>query len=208
MMRGALGSFLGRTMGKTGRTMQVVALGLCLATAACNKPVAVSKADAAIFHKKRPPLPKPSPTAHLIQLPDSAIFVERGSTEDQLADFLASKAPAPHVFRFMGPEFEPWQSKPNEMTLRTMYAIAQILRAYPHSEVQLIGHTDNDGTPEQNLRLSQARVDRMAQLLIHGGILPRRISAIGHGMSDPIADNGTPEGKARNRRVELVVTRK
>jgi outer membrane protein OmpA-like peptidoglycan-associated protein len=177
-----------------------------LLTASCNKPIAEGRADAALFHKKKKPLPKPSPTAHLIRLPDSAIFVERGSTEDQLAAFLASKEAPPRTFRFTGTEFEPWQSKPNEATLRTMYAVAQILRAYPHSAVQLIGHTDNDGTPAQNLKLSQQRVDRMAQLLIQGGIRARRITTIGHGLSDPIADNRTPEGRARNRRVELVVT--
>ena len=197
-------------MGGTGQFLRAAALGALLLTASCNKAIPESKANAAPFpfHRKKPPLPKPSPTAHLIQLPDSAIFVERGSTEDQLATFLASKDPAPRTFRFIGTEFEPWQSKPNEGTLRTMYAVAQILRAYPHSEVQLIGHTDNVGTPAQNLKLSQARVDRMAQLLIHGGIQQRRITVIGHGMGDPIADNRTEEGKARNRRIELVVTAK
>ena len=197
-------------MGGTGNLLKAAALGALLATASCHKPIAAEgKAKAAIFHfHKKPPLPKPSPTAHLIQLPDSAIFVERGSTEEQLAAFLASKDPAPRTFRFPGAEFEPWQTKPNEATIRTMYAIAQILRAYPHSEIQLIGHTDNVGTPEQNLKLSQARVERMAQLLVHSGILPRRISTVGHGMSDPIADNRTDEGKARNRRIELVVTTK
>ena len=197
-------------MGGTGQFLRMAALGALLLTASCDKPIPESKANAApfSFHRRKPPLPRPSPTAHLIQLPDSAIFVERGSTEDQLAAFLASKAPAPRTFRFTGTEFEPWQSKPNEATLRTMYAVAQILRAYPHSEVQLIGHTDNVGTAAQNLRLSQARVERMAQLLVHGGIQQRRITTIGHGMSDPIADNRTEEGKARNRRIELIVTAK
>jgi len=197
-------------MGGTARYLQAMALTALLLTASCDRPIPESKANAARFpfHRKQPPLPKPSPTAHLIQLPDSAIFVERGSTEDQLAAFLASKEPAPRTFRFNGTEFEPWQSKPNEATLRTMYAIAQILRAYPHSEVKLIGHTDNVGTPAQNLKLSQERVARMAQLLVHSGIQQRRITAIGHGMSDPIADNRTDEGKARNRRIELVVTAK
>jgi outer membrane protein OmpA-like peptidoglycan-associated protein len=197
-------------MGGTGHLLRLGVLGALLLTTSCDKPIAAGKADAAPFpfHRKKPPLPRPSPTAHLIQLPDSAIFVERGSTEDQLASFLASKDPPPRTFRFSGTEFEPWQSKPNEATLRTMYAIAQILRAYPHSEVQLIGHTDNVGTPAQNLKLSQERVDRMAQLLVHSGIQQRRIAVIGHGMSDPIADNRTEEGKARNRRIELVVTAK
>jgi len=193
----------------TGRFFQAAALGMLLLTASCSKPGAEGKVIAAPFHfRHKRPLPKPSPTAHIIRLPDSAIFVERGSTEEQLAAFLASEAPAPRTFRFMGPEFEPWQSKPNPATLRTMYAVAQILRAYPHSRVTLIGHTDNIGDPARNLRLSQDRVDRMTELLVHGGIQQRRITAIGHGMSDPIASNATPEGQARNRRVELVVTAK
>jgi len=196
-------------MRETGHVIKVAALGALLLTASCHKPAAEGKAISAPFHfRHKQPLPKPSPTAHLISLPDSAIFVERGSTEDQLAAFLASKDPAPRAFRFPGAEFEPWQTRPNEATLRTVYAVAQILRAYPHSEVTLIGHTDNVGTPAQNLKLSQARVDRMAQLLVHGGILQRRIKTIGHGMADPIADNRTDQGRARNRRVELVVTAK
>jgi outer membrane protein OmpA-like peptidoglycan-associated protein len=186
--------------------MAATALTALLFTASCKRVVTESKAIAAAPKKKQ--LPKPSPTAHLIQLPDSAIFVERGSTEEALAAFLGSDAPAPRTFRFVGAEFEPWQSKPNPSTLRTMYAVAQILRAYPHSQVTLVGHTDNIGTAQQNLRLSQDRVDRMAELLVHGGIQARRIIAIGHGMGDPIANNATVEGQARNRRIELVVTEK
>ena len=196
-------------VGGAGRIFRAAVLGMLLLTASCNKPGTEGKAIAAPFHfRHKPQLPRPSPTAHLIQLPDSAIFVERGSTEDQLATFLASKDRAPRTFRFPGAEFEPWQIKPNEATLRTMYAVAQILRAYPHSEVTLVGHTDNVGGPAENLKLSQARVDRMAQLLVHSGIERRRISTIGHGMADPIADNRTDQGKARNRRVELIVTAK
>jgi len=188
------------------QVLQAAFLTALLLTSGCNRALPQGKAATTAPRKKQ--LPKPSPTAHLIQLPDSAIFVERGSTEDQLAAFLASPAPAPRTFRFPGAEFEPWQSKPNPATLRTMYAVAQILRAYPHSEVMLIGHTDNIGTADQNLRLSEERVNRMAQLLIQAGIEQRRITAIGHGMRDPVADNATDEGKARNRRIELVVTAK
>jgi outer membrane protein OmpA-like peptidoglycan-associated protein len=190
----------------SGTFARIVVLAVALAAVgACNRPMPDNKAVAAAPRKQAPP---PSPAARLIQLPDSAIFVERGSTEEQLAAFLASDQPAPRTFRFLGPEFEPWQSKPNETTLRTMYAIAQILRAYPHSKVMLVGHTDNDGTPAQNLALSQERVDRMEALLVHGGIAARRISTAGRGMAEPIADNGTPEGRARNRRIELIVTAK
>jgi outer membrane protein OmpA-like peptidoglycan-associated protein len=89
-----------------------------------------------------------------------------------------------------------------------MFAVAQILRAYPHSKLTLVGHTDNDGTPAQNIALSRARVDRMEALLAHAGIDRRRISTVGRGLAEPIADNATPAGRARNRRIELIITAK
>jgi outer membrane protein OmpA-like peptidoglycan-associated protein len=196
------------------RLQAAMLISLAVATSGCSEEAAPAQKPAAkhklsLFpHRKKQELPKPSPTAHLIVLPDSAISVERGSTEEKLAAFLASDRPAPQTFRFSGPEFEPWQSDPNPGTLRTMYAVAQILRAYPKSMVTLIGHTDNDGTPEQNLALSRARVERMAALLARSGIEPRRIATNGRGLAEPIADNGTLEGRAKNRRIELVVTAK
>ncbi|HWI86178.1 MAG TPA: OmpA family protein [Sphingomonas sp.] len=187
--------------------LAVATLGLVIG--ACHRPVAADgKAATARPRKVRAGAPAPSRTAHLILLPDSAISVEPGSTEERLATYLASDQPAPRMFRFAGTEFEPWHSKPTPATLRTMYAIAQILRAYPKTRVTLVGHTDNDGTPEQNLALSQARVDHMAGLLVHSGVQARRITTIGRGLSSPIADNATIEGRARNRRIELIVTAK
>jgi outer membrane protein OmpA-like peptidoglycan-associated protein len=172
---------------------------LTLGAVACHPVEGASEAEAAA--------PQTGP-GKLIVLPDSAIAVQPGSIEEQLAAYLATPAPAPRLFRFSGNEFQPWQTQPNRPTLRTMYAIQQILRAYPKVRVTIVGHTDNDGTPEQNLVLSRDRAQRMAQLLIQGGIDRRRITTEGHGLEQPIADNATPEGRARNRRIELIVTAK
>lgn len=147
-------------------------------------------------------------TERIIVLPDSAIAVQRGSPEEQLADYLASDAPAPRTFRFQGNEYESWSSKPNEPTLRRIFLMTQILRAYPHARVMLAGYTDNDGTPEQNLALATERVDKMAEILVHGGVRPSRIQTVGKGAVDFVGDNATPEGRAANRRIELTVTAK
>jgi outer membrane protein OmpA-like peptidoglycan-associated protein len=168
-----------------------------LALAACHSDAEASD----------PALPQEGP-GQLLILPDSAIAVHPGSTEEQLARFLASDQPAPRTFRFRGSEFQPWQSRPNPPTLRTMYTIAQILRAYPRAKVLLVGHTDNDGTAERNLALSRERAVRMARLLIDNGVAARRIRTEGHGLAHPIADNGTAAGRERNRRIELIVTAK
>lgn len=151
---------------------------------------------------------KSGATARIIVLPDSAVAVQRGSPEEELADFLASDAPPPRTFRFHGAEYESWSSAPNAPTLRRMYVMTQILHSYPHAKVTLVGYTDNDGTAAQNLALATARVDKMAEILVHGGVRPTHIETIGKGAVDFVADNATPEGRARNRRIELTVTAK
>ncbi len=182
------------------RIIAVTALAVLLVMqGGCDSSVTASEAEAAAPQTQ---------AGKLILLPDSAIAVQPGSVEEQLALFLASPDPAPRLFRFPGNEFQPWQTRPNPATVRTMYAVQQILRAYPKARVTIVGHTDNDGAPERNLALSRARAERMKQLLSQGGIAPRRITTIGRGLAEPIADNATPEGRARNRRIELIVTAK
>lgn len=66
------------------------------------------------------------------------------------------------------------------------------------------GHTDNTGTAARNRTLSDARAQSVVAALVAKGIDPSRLSAEGHGQDRPVADNGTEQGRARNRRVELV----
>jgi outer membrane protein OmpA-like peptidoglycan-associated protein len=70
-----------------------------------------------------------------------------------------------------------------------------------HAEIQ--GHTDNVGTPEYNMTLSQARAASVATWLTTHGIPADRLAAKGYGLTMPIADNGNDEGRAKNRRVEI-----
>jgi outer membrane protein OmpA-like peptidoglycan-associated protein len=179
------------------RVWVAAVMATALALAACHSDASASD-----------PAPQRRGPDQIVVLPDSAIAVQPGSTEEQLARFLASNAPAPRTFRFQGAEFQPWQARPNPPTLRTMYTVAQILRAYPKARVTLAGHTDNDGTPDRNLALSHERAQRMAKLLIDNGVAPRRIAVEGHGLTRPIADNATAIGRERNRRIELTVTAK
>ncbi|MCB1333820.1 MAG: OmpA family protein [Roseivivax sp.] len=83
--------------------------------------------------------------------------------------------------------------------------VAANLNAYPNTTVQVLGHTDKDGDASYNLRLSQRRAEAVAGILIAEGVSSSRIVAIGRGEDQPIADNLTPEGKQRNRRVEIVI---
>ena len=72
-------------------------------------------------------------------------------------------------------------------------------------KIQIAGHTDNVGSYKANIRLSKNRAQRVTNYLIEKGIEEDRIVAVGYGSSRPIASNETDEGKAENRRVEVVI---
>lgn len=83
---------------------------------------------------------------------------------------------------------------------------ARFLQISPETTITITGHTDSNGTEESNLALSQARVDAARQAMIDEGGDPERITAIGVGEAEPIADNSTAAGRQQNRRVELTIS--
>lgn len=80
-----------------------------------------------------------------------------------------------------------------------------LMQEHPESTVTIIGHTDSSGSKEVNKRISEARAESIAAYLESRSIERSRITVIGKGEADPIADNSTPEGRAQNRRVEITV---
>lgn len=84
--------------------------------------------------------------------------------------------------------------------------LAASLNRYPNTTVNVIGHTDNVGAAAYNLDLSQRRAQAVSAVLINAGVAPSRIRSIGRGEDQPVATNLTPEGRAQNRRVEIVIT--
>jgi len=84
--------------------------------------------------------------------------------------------------------------------------LADFMKAYPKTTAVIEGHTDNVGSAEYNQKLSQARANSVRQYLIDNfGIKASRLSAIGYGLTKPIASNDTEEGRQKNRRVQVVV---
>ena len=80
-----------------------------------------------------------------------------------------------------------------------------LTREDPESKMIVQGHTDSQGTAAANQELSQRRAQAVRDYLVTCGIASDRISAQGFGPSQSIADNKSPEGRANNRRVEIVV---
>ncbi len=93
--------------------------------------------------------------------------------------------------------------------LKTSLAkIAGILTIYKDADVLVEGHTDNTGSAAHNQTLSERRAENVMNFMVEQGITQARLKSVGLGLSKPIADNTTKEGRAKNRRVDLVVMEK
>ena len=86
--------------------------------------------------------------------------------------------------------------------------IAEILKAYPAVNVKLGGYTDNTGNADANLKLSADRAKSVQAELVKLGIADSRLDAEGYGQENPVASNDTEEGRAKNRRISIRVTKK
>lgn len=82
--------------------------------------------------------------------------------------------------------------------------VAGVLQRYPRTSVEIVGHTDSRGSDASNHDLSERRAGAVRAELVRNGVSQGRLAARGDGENRPVATNDTPEGRARNRRVELV----
>ena len=84
--------------------------------------------------------------------------------------------------------------------------LAGIILAHPGLHLAIEGHTDNIGSDEANMKLSQQRADTVRDYLVQQGLATDSVTAVGMGKADPVADNSTNEGRQKNRRVEIIVS--
>lgn len=88
---------------------------------------------------------------------------------------------------------------------QTLAAVAEVLREYNKTYVEVSGHTDSQGSTEFNQRLSQDRAYSVADILVQNGVQGGRLIPAGFGETRPIANNATNAGRAQNRRVEIQI---
>jgi len=92
--------------------------------------------------------------------------------------------------------------KPDSMPV--VEQIATLLKDNPALKLSVEGHTDNVGTPASNKTLSEQRAKSVVQAVVALGVDASRLTAVGWGQEKPIADNRSEDGRAKNRRVEIV----
>lgn len=104
--------------------------------------------------------------------------------------------------------FAPGDAKVSKESEETLIAIARVLKNDDHA-IQIEGHTDNTQISTtafpSNWELSAVRASTVARLFGNQGIAELRLTAVGHGSNQPVAANDTPEGRLRNRRVDVMI---
>jgi outer membrane protein OmpA-like peptidoglycan-associated protein len=104
-----------------------------------------------------------------------------------------------------GINFDTGKSTIKPESAQAIGEIAKLLNADPGLKIYVVGHTDNVGGVDSNIKLSQDRAEAVLQALVRDhGIAPGRLRSYGCGQFAPVASNDSEEGRAKNRRVELV----
>jgi outer membrane protein OmpA-like peptidoglycan-associated protein len=143
------------------------------------------------------------------QLPNNlSLRIPSNGMESKLIAYIDDPAPVGTGTAFSFDRFETDSATLRPESSEQLRNIADILKAYPNVRVKIGGYTDNTGDAAQNVQLSQARSAATMNHIAGLGIDPSRMEAEGHGSANPVADNGTPEGRQRNRRVDISVTQK
>jgi len=138
------------------------------------------------------------------------VSVPEGSFNYSLHQWLAgtTDTTVPKRFVFDNLNFETGSTKLTPDSVPTVDSLVVILKAYPAVAVRLEGHTDNTGDAAANKKLSLDRAIVVKEIMITGGVADGRIDTDGYGEEKPIASNQTEEGRAKNRRTELVVEKR
>jgi outer membrane protein OmpA-like peptidoglycan-associated protein len=99
--------------------------------------------------------------------------------------------------------FDSAELKPEART--NLRNLANSLGEYPGTNILIVGHTDDVGGEQYNIRLSQRRAQSAATYLVLQGVTDNRLDVMGLGETEPVAENATDEGRAQNRRVEIAI---
>ncbi|GIX34770.1 MAG: hypothetical protein KatS3mg126_0549 [Lysobacteraceae bacterium] len=123
----------------------------------------------------------------------------------QLQALSARREARGQVMTLSGDAFNVGQASLRPEARANLARVVEFVQAAGQAPVLIEGHTDDRGSANLNQVLSQRRAEAVRQALIEEGVDPGRLTAVGLGEDHPVADNATAEGRARNRRVDIIV---
>jgi OOP family OmpA-OmpF porin len=157
---------------------------LAVGVGGCGKPVAFQGESTLKIAGTPPPPPPVAPAAEppRVELRDNKIVINEKI------------------------QFEYDKAKIMEVSFSLLNEVAAVIKQNPHiKKIQIEGHASAEGEARHNQRLSDDRAHAVMRYLVDQGIPKEHLIAKGYGVERPIADNGTPEGREQNRRVEFNV---
>tara|TARA_Y100000588_G_scaffold3262_1_gene4434 strand:- start:470 stop:1462 length:993 start_codon:yes stop_codon:yes gene_type:complete len=95
--------------------------------------------------------------------------------------------------------------EPNQEFIDRLTEISSVLNSYPQAQAKVVGHTDSTGSALYNQHLSEHRAQAVVNKFIELGVTPAQLEWSGEGESQPVAENNTAKGRAKNRRVEITI---
>jgi OmpA-OmpF porin, OOP family len=132
--------------------------------------------------------------------------VRAGGLPELTTDSRISDCPGCVVTITLNVEFDSNKAVVKEKYNNEIKKVADFMKKYPNTTAVIEGHTDNTNTAAYNQKLSEERANNVRQYLIkHFGIKASRLTAVGYGLTKPVAANNTEEGKQKNRRVQAVI---
>jgi outer membrane protein OmpA-like peptidoglycan-associated protein len=110
------------------------------------------------------------------------------------------------ILRMVGLSFDSGKSELRQSSFDLLTKVEKAIDVFPRSELVIEGHTDSYGGDESNQQLSQRRAESVQQYMINAMRIPSyRLIATGYGETNPVANNETESGRARNRRIDIVI---
>jgi len=137
---------------------------------------------------------------------ESRVAANEGMLNRHHEKMTISNAPTGTAIRLEGVHFSfNSDSLTSESKTYLDSVVPEILERGPNAKLEVAGHSDNTGSREYNVGLSQQRADTVRDYLVSRGVSAENIRSAGYGPDSPVADNSTNEGRALNRRVDLVL---
>jgi outer membrane protein OmpA-like peptidoglycan-associated protein len=125
--------------------------------------------------------------------------------EGQVTFDLTIEIQPPKTYTLKNVLFDTGKATLRKESFTTLNDLVEYLKLKPAMTIEIGGHTDNVGTPESNLTLSQQRAESVRNYLITKGISAQRVTAKGYGQTQPVATNTAEEGRQKNRRTEVKI---